>query len=286
MTFPRITFVLTLASALLGAPAVFGASAAPAPAAAFTLDPPRVVQGSFIVVRVPGEYGKGTASAMGMDLPMFREDYGLACLVPVPLTTEPGRKRLRIQLKGRELKGYIRVGRRPAIKAQKLRKLVVTADGAVSLNKGKATFRRCFARYSSTAFWDGAPRRPTLGPVTAEFGTPRSYGGGAGWPHRGVDFGMESGWPVIACEPGTVVLARGMGEYGNVVLVDHGRAVFSSYLHLKSIDVKPGDFVGKGQVLGTVGATGLALGAHLHFGIYVSGVSVDPMEFLERGFQR
>jgi murein DD-endopeptidase MepM/ murein hydrolase activator NlpD len=252
----------------------------------FSLEPRRVVQGSFVEVRVPGEYGRGTAYAFGTEWPLFREEYGLGGLIPIALATEPGRKTVRIRLKGREMKGSIRVVKRPALKAQKLKKLVVTAEGAKSLNQAKGVFRRCFVRYSSTAFWDGAPRRPTLGPVTAEFGTPRAYGGGAGWPHRGIDIGMESGWPVVACEPGKVVLARRLGEYGNVVLLDHGRAVFSSYLHLTSIDVKAGDFIGKGQVLGTVGATGMALGAHLHFGIYVSGVSVDPAEFLERGFRR
>jgi hypothetical protein len=252
----------------------------------FTLDRTEAVQGSFIAVRVPGEYGKGRVSALGTDWLVFREDYGLACIVPVPLTTTPGRKRIVVSLRGRELKGWFRVVKRQQLKTQKLRKLVITAEDAVSLNQGKATFRRYFTRYTSTAYWDGAARRPTPGPVTAVFGTPRSYGGGAGWPHRGVDIGMESGWPVVSCEPGIVVLARGMGEYGNVVLIDHGRTVFSSYLHLKTIDVRPGDFIGKGQVLGTIGATGMALGAHLHFAIFVSGVSVDPIEFLDRGFQR
>ena len=76
-----------------------------------------------------------------------------------------------------------------------------------------------------------------------------------------------------------VVLAEPLGIYGNTVILDHGLGVFSSYSHLSQIDVKVGDKVEKGAVVGKTGTTGLAGGDHLHFAINLQGEFVDPLEW-------
>jgi len=99
--------------------------------------------------------------------------------------------------------------------------------------------------------------------------------------HLGFDLASVANAPVTAANDGQVVYAAPLGIYGNAVVVDHGLAVHSLYAHLNSIAVKPGDAVKKGQMLGRSGQTGMAGGDHLHFGVQVDGVSVNPLEWLD-----
>lgn len=97
--------------------------------------------------------------------------------------------------------------------------------------------------------------------------------------HLGFDLAVTSAIPVAAENAGKVLLAEWLGIYGNCVIVDHGMGVASLYAHLSVIDAKVGDTVGKGQVLGRSGMTGLAAGDHLHFTMLVGGRPVNPVEW-------
>ena len=100
--------------------------------------------------------------------------------------------------------------------------------------------------------------------------------------HLGYDLSVTKHYPVEAANSGTVVFTGDLGIYGNAVIIDHGLGLFSLYGHLSSIDVKEGDSVAKRQVLGKTGETGLAAGDHLHFGIYLDGVAVLPVEWWDQ----
>ncbi len=97
--------------------------------------------------------------------------------------------------------------------------------------------------------------------------------------HLGFDLASLQQAPVPAPNRGIVVHANYLGIYGNCVILDHGLGVQSLYAHLSTIDVKEGDTVEKGQVLGRTGVTGLAGGDHLHFTMLVNGVAVNPVEW-------
>ena len=97
--------------------------------------------------------------------------------------------------------------------------------------------------------------------------------------HLGFDLAVTANVPVLAANSGKVVNADWLGIYGNCVVIDHGLGVSSLYGHLSSIDVKVGDTVSKGQVLGRSGMTGLAGGDHLHFTMLVGGHPVNPVEW-------
>jgi murein DD-endopeptidase MepM/ murein hydrolase activator NlpD len=99
--------------------------------------------------------------------------------------------------------------------------------------------------------------------------------------HLGYDLASTQRAPVPAANAGTVVLAEYFGIYGNTVVVDHGYGVMSLYSHLSSLGVAVGDKVEKGQSVGQTGLTGLAGGDHLHFGILIHGLQVDPLEWLD-----
>jgi murein DD-endopeptidase MepM/ murein hydrolase activator NlpD len=79
-----------------------------------------------------------------------------------------------------------------------------------------------------------------------------------------------------------VAFTGDLGIYGNTVILNHGLGLFTLYGHLSSIDVNAGDSVAKRQILGKTGETGLAAGDHLHFGIYLDGVAVLPVEWWDQ----
>jgi murein DD-endopeptidase MepM/ murein hydrolase activator NlpD len=99
--------------------------------------------------------------------------------------------------------------------------------------------------------------------------------------HLGLDLASLAASPVPASNSGTVIYAKELGIYGQCVIIDHGLGLQSLYSHLSSIDVKAGDKVNKGQIIGHTGATGMAGGDHLHFGIIVGGIEVSPVEWLD-----
>jgi murein DD-endopeptidase MepM/ murein hydrolase activator NlpD len=140
-------------------------------------------------------------------------------------------------------------------------------------------------------FWQGAFLRPNQGPITSGYGIRRYYNGefAKDYYHRGVDYAGAIGSPVVAAAAGRVALvgtvAQGFQLHGNTVGIDHGQGVTSIYLHLSRITVKEGQFVQAGQVIGSVGATGAVTGPHLHWGLYVNGLSVDPVPWRTKGFE-
>lgn len=140
-------------------------------------------------------------------------------------------------------------------------------------------------------FWNGKFLRPNSGEITTIYGVRRYYNGvfAKDYYHRGVDYAGPYGSPVVAPAAGRVALvgreSQGFKIHGNTVGIDHGQGVASILIHLSRIDVKEGDFVRAGQVIGTVGSTGASTGPHLHWGLYVNGQSVDPVPWRLQGFE-
>jgi len=97
--------------------------------------------------------------------------------------------------------------------------------------------------------------------------------------HMGIDLASIKHAPVPGANAGKVVHTGFFGIYGNSVVLDHGLGLMTLYAHLSEIQVKPGDMVEKGRIIGRTGDTGLAGGDHLHFGVYISGIPVNPIEW-------
>ena len=97
--------------------------------------------------------------------------------------------------------------------------------------------------------------------------------------HLGFDLASVRRAPVLAANRGVVLVAEYFGIYGNTVILDHGFGLMSLYAHLSSLDVRPGQEVARGQVLGATGETGLAGGDHLHFSMLLHGLQVNPLEW-------
>jgi murein DD-endopeptidase MepM/ murein hydrolase activator NlpD len=101
--------------------------------------------------------------------------------------------------------------------------------------------------------------------------------------HTGLDFRAQTGDPVRATANGKVVSSGWSGSYGRMVEIDHGNGLSTRYGHLSEINVKVGDYVKIGQVIGEVGSTGRSTGPHLHYETRIDGEAVDPQKFLRAG---
>ncbi|WP_427158719.1 M23 family metallopeptidase [Aliinostoc sp. HNIBRCY26] len=155
-----------------------------------------------------------------------------------------------------------------------------SADGATEYELNRvAAFK---ALQTPQKFWNGKFIAPNKGRLSTPYGVRRYYNGkfANDYYHRGLDYAGAAGSPVIAPAAGKVALvgtvSQGFRVHGNVVGVDHGQGVVSIFMHLSRINVKEGDIVKAGQLIGAVGSTGAATGPHLHWGLYVNGQSVDP----------
>jgi murein DD-endopeptidase MepM/ murein hydrolase activator NlpD len=138
--------------------------------------------------------------------------------------------------------------------------------------------------------WSGVFQSMPNGQVMARFADHRTYRH-AGieidrQDHLGYDLASVQHAAVPAANDGVVVAARYLGIYGNVVVIDHGFGLMSLYGHLSSFEAAVGDRVRRGQTIGHTGATGLAGGDHLHFGMFLQGVAIDPVEWLDEGWIR
>ena len=134
-----------------------------------------------------------------------------------------------------------------------------------------------------TILWKGAFRQLSNSKVEANFADSRTYTYKGetldSAYHLGYDLSVTKNDPVEAANSGTVVFTGDLGLYGNAVIIDHGIGLFTLYGHLSSIDVKPGDAIAARQIIGKTGETGFAGGDHLHYGVYLDGVAVLPVEW-------
>ncbi|PYN37697.1 MAG: metalloendopeptidase [Candidatus Rokuibacteriota bacterium] len=123
-------------------------------------------------------------------------------------------------------------------------------------------------------------RWPVRGAVNSEFGMRTSPWSSGTEFHSGLDIRAQHGTPIRAPAGGVVTIAGTYQEYGITVILDHGQDVKSVYGHLSKTNVKPGDRVDRGAVVGWSGNTGRSTGAHLHYEILVKGQSVNPRAYL------
>src|SRR5262249_14496665 len=121
---------------------------------------------------------------------------------------------------------------------------------------------------------------PAHGWLTGTFGGRSDPFTGEPAFHQGLDISTEKGQPVYATADGTVESASLTGDYGNLIVLQHDFGLTTRYGHLSAFNVKPGEWVNRGDVIGYVGSTGRSTGAHLHYEILANGKLINPLQLL------
>jgi murein DD-endopeptidase MepM/ murein hydrolase activator NlpD len=155
-----------------------------------------------------------------------------------------------------------------------------SAEQVARINDDTARLNRVWTSSSPASLWSGTWVRPVPGAANSVFGTRSIFNGEPRSPHSGADFQGAAGTPVKAPNGGRVVLASDLYFTGNTVVIDHGAGLFSLFAHLRAMNVREGDSVVTGTVLGELGSTGRVTGPHLHWTVRLNGARVDPLSLL------
>ncbi|MFC1752619.1 M23 family metallopeptidase [Thermoproteota archaeon] len=122
---------------------------------------------------------------------------------------------------------------------------------------------------------------PSKGRRTTPFGAYRIYNGRHSSRHTGIDIANTTGTKIHASNDGYVIFSKRLNAHGTTIMIDHGYGIITVYCHLSQAYVKKGDHVCQGQEIGLMGATGIATGSHLHFGMSIQNVRVNPENWLK-----
>src|SRR5437660_9300200 len=255
------------------------------------LSAPEASQGSLLLIAlkstkplagVQGEWG-------GRTVPMWREgadEPQRRGLVGVDLEKAPGEYELKItgetasgEKMSCSVKVPVRQGRFATERLQVGKEFVEPSPEQVKrANEERQKLRDIFDSVTPERLWDGPFRIPLDGVTTgSNFGKRRILNGNRGSPDGGMDLPGATGTPVHAPQRGKVALAEELLFAGNTIGLEHGLGIYTFYGHLSEIDVKVGDTLEAGAVLGKVGATGRVTGPHLHWGLTVERARVNPL---------
>src|SRR5687768_2264265 len=273
------------------------------------MGPEEIRRGGVVVAVAQGlTIDNPRCSWKGAPLPCYRTPAGVRAIAPLPADEPGGRYALVID------RPASRITREVQVAETDFRQELIFLDDSVYalLRRGRdiardaRAIRRVLETETPEQHWSGAWRMPVDGGKSSAYGVERFYYRASdsarvvrlepsartrgafgvdtatasqdvpGWRHAGLDIAVARGTSVRAPQAGAVAE---VGDYvltGKTLILDHGQGVHSAYFHLDTVLVREGDVVRRGATLGRVGASGLATGPHLHYGIYLHGKDVDP----------
>ena len=149
------------------------------------------------------------------------------------------------------------------------------------INSEKDKVTHVLEKVSQKKLWEGSFIKPVEGPMSGEFGKKTFVQGEERSPHAGIDFAAPVGAKIQATNDGIVAFTDEDFYFeGKIILIDHGQGLFSIYVHLSKISVTKGQKIKKGDIIGEVGQTGRAAGAHLHFATKLFNKRISPEDIL------
>jgi len=238
------------------------------------------VPGGVAVVNLGPSAQALKATYQGKPVLVVKEQDNWLAIVGIPLTVKPGPQQ--ISSAGRNLN--FNVG------SKKYPEQRITLKNTQQVNPNPANLKRIEGELAEQikayrSFSPNTPSnllldKPVNGPLSSKFGVRRFFNGEERNPHSGLDFAVGAGTPIKTPAAGKVILIGNYFFNGNTVFVDHGQGFISMFCHMSKIDVKVGQQLARGGVVGKVGATGRATGPHMHWNISLNDARVDPAIFI------
>ncbi|MCK9519693.1 MAG: M23 family metallopeptidase [Dehalococcoidia bacterium] len=264
------------------------ATSTPIPPPELVLSATTIPQAGAILVSLVGTVTSGEVTFLGRTQQLYQGSQSIYAFVGVAPDDPPGPQQLRVEfVLPNGTRGVLTQPIDVLAREWTLDEIEVPEDRTGLLGPGvaeveSAIIEAVYAGQTPEKLWTNGWLIPTDGAITTQFGEQRAYNGAPpSGHHTGVDIGADEGTPVVATNSGRVVLVRELSLHGNMIIVDHGGGVFSGYSHLSGFAVSEGQLVAAGDLLGYVGNTGLSTGAHLHWEMYVGGVGVDALRFVD-----
>ena len=254
------------------------------PSAANAAPEQALVPGGIAIIDLDDYSTDTTITFDGRKTTVFRREQAWYALAGIPLKTKPGVYQFQVQQKdGTSAVTTVEV------KGKKYKEQRLTIKNKRKVNPNQQDMERIslerVRKRNAKNYWSASHPDvdfiwPVPGPISSIFGLRRFFNEQERNPHTGLDIAAPEGTDIKVTADGTVIDTGDFFFSGNMVYVDHGQGLISLYAHLSRIDVKPGDVLRRGDVIGAVGQTGRVTGAHLHFAVYANGILVDPLYFL------
>lgn len=249
--------------------------------------PPRAssVPGGVVTFRIPGTpEERPVVKHEGRPVMVIRQGEEWLAILGLSLDIQPGRQVIDVEQPGADPR-QIEFEVKPKQYRTQALKVAPAMVNPSPENEARIAREAEKVRAALQTFSPDSPAtlrlaQPVPGSRSSSFGLRRVFNGEARRPHSGMDIAAPAGTPIEAPLAGKVI---DVGEYyfnGNNVMIDHGQGLVTMYCHLSKIRVEVGQEVKLGEVIGDVGATGRVTGPHLHWGVSLSGVMVDPALFL------
>ena len=210
----------------------------------------------------------------------------MVALLPVSYTTAPGTHTVTLSCAGTSQTFQI-TEKNKEFDIQNMVISTETADETINSQKANAEYESVIAPLRKVAdpvqYWSGRFILPVTGAIVSTTPGTIRYVNGAPTSsrHNAVDLAIDEGTPVYAAAAGRVICAQFLQLTGNTILIEHGFGLKTWYYHMVSLNVKEGAMVEQGQKIGEVGTTGFSTGPHLHFGVTVNNVFVNPYTPIE-----
>lgn len=245
------------------------------------------VQGEILYVILEE---RNIASAVGYfqgrEIPFFKtKNNSFGALVGIDMTVKPDNYTLTLKLKdktgtARKKKYMLNIASGSfGTQTLTLPEDMVELDSKTlaRVKKEQAIIDKVWESDTMDRLWEGGFLLPVRGEISGTFGQNRIINGEPRNPHSGEDLKAPEGTEVLATNAGIVRLVADFFFSGKSIIIDHGLGLYSMYFHLSRVDVKEGERVKKGHVIGLVGQSGRATGPHLHWGIRVNGARINPL---------
>lgn len=257
------------------------------PVLAQALPEHQAVPGGIAVIKLDTNTRQApTAYYAGNRVMVIRENGHWYAVVGIPLTAKQGNHHIRVKEQvpppynvGFGVKDKQYATQHLTIKNK--RKVNPNATDLKRIRSEKKIILAALKQWTNQDSVETSFMKPVDGPFSSPFGLRRFFNKQARKPHSGLDIAAAEGVSILNPSTGVVI---DTGDYffnGNTVLIDHGQGLVTMYCHMSRIDVKPGQKVKRGEIIGAVGKTGRVTGAHLHWGVSLNNTRVDPMLFLE-----
>ncbi len=244
--------------------------------------PSKIHPGDAFIIRVSGLRQAAEPSALFHDKPLHFSTCGKGCFIglgAIDISASPGLCRMHLKVGKHKTMLRLRVlkGRFETIHLTLPEEKVSPSPQDMARIKKEAELLSSIWQIDSERLWEGSFLLPLQNPLSTPFGTKRIINNETVSIHRGLDMKGQEGEGIKAANNGRVVLTEELFFGGNTVILDHGQGIFTVYMHMSRFNVSPGELVSKNDVIGFVGSTGRASGPHLHFGVKVTGINVNPV---------
>ncbi|OGI41425.1 MAG: hypothetical protein A2140_07725, partial [Candidatus Muproteobacteria bacterium RBG_16_62_13] len=244
----------------------------------------RVPGGVAIVTLAASSAPRPQASFLAERIMIVPHDGHWKAVVGLPLSTKPGTHRLQVREGelARELDINVQIKAYPAqhIRLTSRRMVDLSTEDLTRHQRDRVIINRAFSQWRDGLDPVLRLTKPAAGPLSSRFGLRRYFNDQPRAPHSGLDIAAPAGTPIHAPADGVVVATGDFFFNGKTVFLEHGQGLISMFNHLDRIDVREGQQLTRGDLIGTIGRTGRTTGPHLHWTVALNRTPVNPELFL------